>query len=150
MEFVEPESHLYSYELRTILNPNGWAAEMKKKGMRGSTLESIENRRQNRFTIRTELMKDKTGFSMNSHNSYIAIEITGAGFNNGSKEPVLRLKNVNGTWSFYTFKLLRPISHRSQMAYVAETSEGIAYVVMKDGYAKLYAPPEESELAEAK
>ena len=142
MEFIEPESRFYSYELRTILNPDGWASEMKRKGMRGSTLESIENRRHNRYTIRTELLKDKTGFSMNSYGSFIAIEITGPGFTNGSRDSVLRLKNVNGTWSFYTFKLLRPLSHKTATSYVADTSQGVALVVMSDGYAKLYAPPE--------
>lgn len=138
MTYFPPEQKLLSYELRTVLNPEGWAKEQKRKGLRATTIAAIEHRKQNRHTIKEVLLKDKTGFNMNSLNGWIAVEVLGPGFTTGALEPILELKNTEGKWSYYTFKLLRPLKILTFNSYVAETSKGIRLVEMVGGLAKLH------------
>lgn len=128
-----PEKKFLAYELSSVVNPDSWARQFKKRGARSTTLEGIEIRRQNRYAIREVLFEDKTGFNLEIPQGFLVVEILDPAFKGGSNNPSLRIKTVEGPMSFFEFRILRPTKKLSASSFVAETSEGSKHILVSAG-----------------
>ena len=136
-----PEYLLLSYTLGSILSPESWASTNRRKGMRHTTIESLNHRKFNRYNLRELVNANKSHFKLNTPDSCVAIKVLGL-LNPGSRESYVTLKcNESGKYRKYIFHFYVPLVYLDWDNYLAkDENDQIVLVRRKEGLAEICAP----------
>lgn len=117
-EFVPPVAKFWPYQLKGIINPDGWFKEAR------GTKSNLLVRRENRFAIREDLVGTSSPHSFaNNLVRPVVVEIIGPAHSDG-RNLYLRVQGEDKQLRRYAFRIVTPLKTYDVCSFVGETSEG--------------------------